>query len=291
MKRLLMFILLALAGTVTIAPPAVHAIADYSFDCGVDLNGPSNPADNEAAVYLSPGETIVIEAVGCDVVCGEGGSRGTAMCGADSPHGATATSTFTGWGWFSGRSPGDAVVYWIHVVPDYSDVNLQAVAGDGSLTFTWDEIAGASRYTVAVRDFSQFCLVNFGSPTTCTFTGLNNGQNYLFEFRLEWAAVSDMYWYSYDPWTPSVPTTTTSTTSTTTTTSTTSTTTTVVSTTTTPGSTTTYDEVDSDTSVQDTLVVTGGGEASGATAGLLLVVAGLAIGLTLHRRPKERGSF
>lgn len=59
--------------------------------------------------------------------------------------------------------------------------NLKAVAGNKSVTLTWDSVAGATQYKVSVyRNGSLYRNVPVSSGTSVTVTGLQNGTRYGF---------------------------------------------------------------------------------------------------------------
>lgn len=298
-RKLILASLLTIPGSIVLMTPVTQAVPvpDYSFDCSVDPNGASTDFAMQT-VYLSPGETIRIEAIGCSVLCGEGSNvNDGGFCGSYSHAGGDFTAVFTDFGYFSGRAPGDSVVYWYNVIADPADINLQATPGDGSLDFTWNPVSytwnsvasSASVYAVALDDFSQVCFVVAPAPNACSFTGLTNDQSHAFKIRVRypWGGGTDI-WYPSSNFTPSATTTTTSTTTTTTTT----TTSTTIATTTTSGSTTTdpddstttVDSITTESSVEETLVPTGASSNSSPLSGLLLVMAGISLLLVLRRR-------
>jgi len=278
LKKLVLAVLLGVGSSIVYIAPPAHATADYSIDCDVDPNGASTDFEIQN-VYLTPGETIQIEALGCDAVCGEGSNVDDGgFCGTYSFPGGDFTATFTNFGYFSGRTSGDAVVYWFNVLADPVDIDLSATAGDGSLDFTWNSVPSATAYAVALDDFTQICFVTAPNPNTCSFTGLTNDQAYNFKIRVRypWGGGTD-FWYPSSAFTPSAPTTTTESTTTTTTTTTLASTTTLAPTTTDPDepTTTTEDSIATEISAEDTLVPTGSTTGSSTWFGLILIALGL----------------
>ena len=274
LKKLVLAGLLAVGGSIVYLAPAAHASADYSFDCDVDPNGASTDFEIQN-VYLTPGETLQIEALGCDAVCGEGSNVDDGgFCGTYPFAGGDFTATFTDFGYFSGRTSGDAVVYWFNVLADPADINLQATAGDGSLDFTRNSVPTATAYAVALDDFTQICFVTAPNPNTCSFTSLTNDQPYNFKIRVRypWGGGTD-FWYPSSAFTPSAPTTTSS--STTTTTLAPTTTNAPTTTDADDPTTTTSNSIATESSVDETLVPTGATSGSSTWFGLVLIALGL----------------
>ncbi|MCI5667886.1 MAG: fibronectin type III domain-containing protein [Oscillospiraceae bacterium] len=74
--------------------------------------------------------------------------------------------------------------------------NVKATAGDKQVTLSWDEVNGATNYTVLVKDGTSWkSLGATGTKTTYTATGLTNGTAYTFAVRAyangKWSEMSD----------------------------------------------------------------------------------------------------
>ncbi|MBQ8171524.1 MAG: fibronectin type III domain-containing protein [Oscillospiraceae bacterium] len=78
------------------------------------------------------------------------------------------------------------IIYAIPADPSASVIpeNIKTTGGNGTVTMSWDAVAGATKYAVYMLENGAFaCKSNAVTETSYTFTGLTNGTKYAFRVK------------------------------------------------------------------------------------------------------------